>query len=75
MDIFVLRNLFQRKKKTLRDTVQIITEKKSERYHTRTFAFATRLASNYSGCGIYIAIIRTLYTSADEQSDLSVDDE
>ncbi len=30
MDIFVLWNLFQRKKKTLRDTVQIITDKKAK---------------------------------------------
>ena len=64
MNIFVLWNLFRRKKKTLRDTVRIITEKKSERYHTRTFAFATRLSS-ISGCGggkVYIEDLRTLYT-------------
>jgi len=37
---------------------------KSERYHTRTFAFATRLSS-ICGCGggiVYIEDLRTLYT-------------
>ena len=62
MNIFVLWNLFRRKKKTLWDTVRIITEKKSERYHTRTLHLQ-HAYRRFSGCGgrIYIDL-RTLYT-------------